>query len=104
MPDNDYEITTATAGIISWDAQWLTLLKALNEDAWSDLVTNYAADLRNDIVISLRKRGLPADYTDDVEQETWRIAVQKIHDFEAESVDKLYNWLRVIALNRIRMI
>lgn len=104
MPDNDYDITTATAGMVSWDAQWLTLLKALNEDAWSDLVMSYATDLRNDIAASLRKRGLPADDMDDVEQETWRIAVQKIQDFEAESVDKLYNWLRVIALNRIRMI
>lgn len=106
MPDHDHEMTTATAGIhvLSWDAQWLRLLQALNESAWSDLVTNYSADLRADITLSLKKRGLPVDYVEDVEQETWRIAVQKIGEFEAESVDKLYNWLRVIALNRIRMI
>ena len=103
MSNDDFEITTATAGIITWDQHWLQLLKEMNQDAWDEFVTNYAADLRRDIGASLKKRGLPADLTEDIEQETWRVAVQKIHDFDAESIEKLYHWLRVIALNRIRM-
>lgn len=98
------EETTMPAGINNWRKQWLQLLKSMHEEAWSELVVNYGDDLRSDIGASLRKRGLSLEMVEDVEQETWRIAVQKIHEFEAETVDKLYNWLRVIALNRVRMI
>ncbi len=104
MPEQNYDSSTATVGMIDWDDQWLTLLKEMHEGAWDDLVTNYTADLRTDIGASLRKRGLSPDLMDDVEQDTWRVAIQKIGEFNAETMDKLYNWLRVIALNRIRMI
>lgn len=103
MPEQNYDSSTATVGMIAWDSHWLTLLKEMHEPTWDDLVTNYAADLRHDIGASLRKRGLSPDLVEDVEQETWRIAVQKIGEFNADTIDKLYNWLRVIALNRIRM-
>jgi RNA polymerase sigma factor (sigma-70 family) len=76
----------------------------MDERAWDDLVRFYADELQRDIWASMRKRGLPADLIDDVQQETWRVAVQKIGEFEAATVDKLYNWLRVIALNRVRML
>ena len=102
MPEQNYDSSTITVGAIAWDSHWLTLLKEMHEPTWDDLVTNYAADLRHDISASLRKRGLSPDLVEDVEQETWRIAVQKIGAFNADTIDKLYHWLRVIALNRRR--
>jgi RNA polymerase sigma factor (sigma-70 family) len=104
MIDDNSENTAATRGMTTWDQQWLGMLKAMHEDAWDEFVRSYGADLRRDIGASLKKRGLPADMIEDVEQETWRIAIQKIGEFEADHIDKLYNWLRVIALNRVRMI
>jgi RNA polymerase sigma factor (sigma-70 family) len=78
-------------------------LKSLNAEAWDLLLRQYAADLRQDIRISVRKRGLSEDIVDDIEQETWLTAVRKISEFNWDNEVKLYNWLRVIALNHIRM-
>lgn len=88
----------------AWDEHLLERLRKMDSRAWDDLVRFYADDLQQDIWASMRKRGLPADLIDDVQQETWRIAIQKIHEFNAPTIDKLYHWLRVIALNRVRMI
>ena len=78
-------------------------LQALEAEAWDLLLRQYAADLRQDIRVSLRKRNLPEDVADDIEQETWLTAVRKISEFRWENEAKLYHWLRVIALNHIRV-
>ncbi len=94
------EFATAPA----WDEQWVERLKKLETRAWDDLVRCYSDELRTDIQSSIRKRGLPLDWAPDIEQDTWTTAIQKIQEFEWQTVDKFYHWLRVIALNRIRML
>ncbi len=83
-------------------AQWVAQLKRLDAEAWDVLLRNYASDLRHDIAVSLRKRGLPDELADDIEQETWLTAVRKMGEFVWEDEDKFYHWLRAIALNHIR--
>jgi RNA polymerase sigma factor (sigma-70 family) len=93
------EFTTTPA----WDEHWVERLKALESAAWDDLMKFYSDDLRADIEKSLRKRGLPLDWAADVEQDTWLTAVRKIEKFQGDLVENLYHWLRVVALNHIRM-
>jgi RNA polymerase sigma factor (sigma-70 family) len=94
------EFATAPA----WDEGWVERLKALESKAWDDLVRCYGDELRSDIQSSIRKRGLPLDWAQDIEQDTWTTAIQKIGEFDWQTVDKFYHWLRVIALNRVRML
>jgi RNA polymerase sigma factor (sigma-70 family) len=82
---------------------WMERLRFLDSAAWEDAIKFCDDDLRRDIRSSLSKRGLPADLVDDIEQETWTIAVEKINCFQFTSIDKFQHWLRVIALNRVRM-
>ena len=88
----------------AWDEGWVERLKGLESKAWDDLVRCYGDELRSDIQSSIRKRGLPLDWAGDIEQDTWMTAIQKIGDFDWQTVDKFYHWLRVIALNRVRML
>jgi RNA polymerase sigma factor (sigma-70 family) len=81
---------------------WIFLLKQFEQRAWDKLMRFYAADLRQDIARSLRKRGLDDTYIEDIEQETWLTAVEKIKKFEYQDEAKLYNWLRTISVNHIR--
>jgi RNA polymerase sigma factor (sigma-70 family) len=80
---------------------WIFLLKQFEQRAWDKLMRYYAADLRRDILRSLRKRGLDEQHVEDIEQETWLTAVEKIKAFEFQDEDKLYNWLRKISVNHI---
>jgi RNA polymerase sigma factor (sigma-70 family) len=82
---------------------WIERLKVLDSAAWADAVTFCGDDLRRDIRSSLGKRGLPAELVEDIEQETWTIVVEKINCFQFTTIDKFQHWLRVIALNRVRM-
>src|SRR5262245_7930585 len=81
---------------------WVQAVQNLDANAWDDLLKFYAGELRRDIEVSLRKRDLPVNLAEDIEQETWITAIQKIKDFHWESDEKFYHWLRVISLNHIR--
>lgn len=91
-----------TAASLSDEARLVEQLKQMNADAWNMVVTVYAADLRWDIMNSLKKRNLAASAAEDIEQETWLTAVRRIHEFTLQGPGKLYYWLRVIALNHVR--
>lgn len=82
--------------------QWLKQLKNRDEEAWDILIKYYAEDLRRDILNSLRKRRLPEEWLDDIEQESWLTAIKRIEDFVWESEEKFYHWIRVISLNHLR--
>lgn len=82
---------------------WIERLKSLEAVAWDDAITFCGDDLRRDIRSSLNKRGLPIELVDDIEQETWAVVVEKISCFQFTTIDKFQHWLRVIALNRVRM-
>jgi RNA polymerase sigma factor (sigma-70 family) len=82
-------------------AQWPEQIKHLDPEAWDLLLMNHAVDLRHDIMVSLRKRRLPEELVDDIEQETWVTAVRKMAEFVWEDEDKFYHWLHVISLNHI---
>lgn len=77
-------------------------LKRMDAQMWEDVLQTYTLTLHNDILTSMRKRGLSLDLADDIQQETWLTAVQKIGEFQCEGDGKLYNWLRAISLNHIR--
>src|SRR5262245_40347388 len=87
----------------AWDERWVERLKSLETSAWDELMKMYSDELRTDNEKSVRKRGAPLDTASDIEQETWLTAVRKINEFQWDAADKLYHWLRVIALNHIRM-
>ncbi|MCA0456208.1 MAG: sigma-70 family RNA polymerase sigma factor [Chloroflexi bacterium] len=77
-------------------------LKRMDSRMWEHIFENYTATLAYDINMSLRKRDLSAELADDILQETWLTAVEKIHEFVCDGDGKFYNWLRVIALNHVR--
>lgn len=77
-------------------------LKRMDPRMWEHIFEHYTATLSYDIATSLRKRNLAAELGDDILQETWLTAVEKIHEFVCDGDGKLYNWLRVIALNHVR--
>lgn len=77
-------------------------LKRMDSRMWEHIFENYTATLIYDISTSLRKRDLPPELGDDILQETWLTAVEKIHEFVCDGDGKFYNWLRVIALNHVR--
>lgn len=77
-------------------------LKRMDSRMWEHIFENYTATLAYDISTSLRKRDLAPELGDDILQETWLTAVEKIHEFVCDGDGKFYNWLRVIALNHVR--
>ncbi len=77
-------------------------LKRMDSRMWEHIFENYTATLAYDISTSLRKRDLALELGDDILQETWLTAVEKIHEFVCDGDGKFYNWLRVIALNHVR--
>ena len=77
-------------------------LKRMDSRMWEHIFENYTATLTYDVANSLRKRDLPLEFADDILQETWLTAVEKIQDFQCDGDGKFYNWLRVIALNHVR--
>lgn len=84
------------------DQRFIERLKQMDEEAWQDMIDVYTLSLHRDVVASLRKRGLPADYAEDITQETWLVAVQKISEFVCDGPDKFYRWVRAISLNHVR--
>lgn len=77
-------------------------LKRMDSRMWEHIFENYTASLAYDISNSLRKRDMPIELGDDILQETWLTAVEKIQEFVCDGDGKFYNWLRVIALNHVR--
>lgn len=102
-PDTQVSGETAqkTAHTFHLDERWVAALKNMDAQAWEMLLQVYADELRNGIQASLGKRGLSPSLADDIEQETWLTAVQKIGEFRSEDVDKLFRWLRAISLNHV---
>ncbi len=84
------------------EQRFIEKLKKMDEQAWQDMMDVYAPALHRDVVSSLRKRGLPTEQADDITQETWLVAVQKIGEFVCDGQDKFYHWLRAISLNHVR--
>jgi RNA polymerase sigma factor (sigma-70 family) len=80
----------------------LERLQAMEEEAWEELLERHSKPLYDAIVVSLRKRGLNESSAEDIQQQTWLTAVQRINEFVPEANCSLYHWLRVIALNHVR--
>jgi RNA polymerase sigma factor (sigma-70 family) len=83
--------------------EWIDRLRCRDQAAWEAALQMCGEDLRQDICLSLNKRGLPSDLMNDIEQETWLIALEKISTFQYSGIEQFQHWLRVIALNRVRM-
>jgi RNA polymerase sigma factor (sigma-70 family) len=92
--DTHSEFTSAT----------FTLAQLQQHDAhsWNVLLQLYASRLRHDILQSLRRRNLPLDMADDIEQETWLTAIRLIENVIWENEERFYHWFRCIATNHIR--
>ena len=83
------------------DSDQLTRLQSMDEEAWEDLLEIFSARLERDIVASLRKRNLPLHEAEDIQQQTWVTAIQKIDSFTWNDGYSLYKWLRVISLKHV---
>lgn len=77
-------------------------LKRMDARMWEHIFDNYTPSLVYDVSNSLRKRDMLVEFADDIVQETWLTAVEKINEFVCDGDGKFYNWLRVIALNHVR--
>lgn len=77
-------------------------LKRMDARMWEHIFDNYTPSLVYDVSNSLRKRDMLVEFADDIVQETWLTAVEKINEFVCGGDGKFYNWLRVIALNHVR--
>jgi RNA polymerase sigma factor (sigma-70 family) len=99
MPD---ERPTAAASGNNPYYQWVDSLKRGDPEAWKQIIKFHGGELRYEINISLRRRGMSAELTDDIEQQTWETAISAIRNFEFKTPDKLDHWLRVISLNHVR--
>lgn len=93
---------TDTAPAYMDEVRLIEKLKQNDEQAWEDAFELYAAFIHYDIVVSLKKRGLPPEYADDIQQESWLTAVQKIGEFTCDGQNKFYHWLRAISFNHVR--
>jgi len=94
--------TSGRTPVLMSEKKIVDKLKRMDSRMWEHIFENYTSTLDYDISNSLRKRNLPLEYAEDILQETWLTAVEKIHEFQCEGDGKLYNWLRVIALNHVR--
>lgn len=100
---NTEQTVHETVPVIQLEGEALLIaLQVGNESAWEHLMWLHAQDLNRHIRQSLNKWNLPPEYVDDIQQETWITAVQKIETFEWQGEDKLYNWLRTIAFQHVR--
>jgi RNA polymerase sigma factor (sigma-70 family) len=81
---------------------WIERLRRCDSQVWEIVLRSYATELRRDIGISLKKRSLPDEWTDDVEQETWCTAVRKIDTFVWQGESEFYKWLRSIARHHVQ--
>lgn len=83
------------------DRGLLAQLQAKDEGAWNDVFEYYTSRLHTDIVASLKKRNLSVEEAEDVQQQTWITAVQRIDSFVWNDGDGFYKWLRVISLKHV---
>ena len=77
--------------------EWVSSILQRSPEAWEELVAAYAPRLRQDIRISLNKWGLPPEFSEDIEQETWLRALRSIEKFVWEDDEKFYHYLRSIS-------
>jgi RNA polymerase sigma factor (sigma-70 family) len=94
--------TSGRTPVLMSEKKIVDKLKRMDSRMWEHIFENYTATLDYDISNSLRKRNLPVEYAEDILQETWLTAVEKIQEFQSDGDGKFYNWLRVIALNHVR--
>jgi RNA polymerase sigma factor (sigma-70 family) len=80
----------------------LAQLQQYDGHSWNVLLQLYASRLRQDILQSLKRRDLPLDIADDIEQETWLTAIRLIKNVVWENEEMFYHWFRCIATNHIR--
>ncbi len=88
----------------SSERRFIEQLRLGYQSAWDQLILLYRVPLVSDIQKSLNKRGLPAEWAGDVEQQTWLAALEcvlKEDELEYSGEGQLYHWLRSIALMRI---
>lgn len=83
---------------------WIEQLKLMNQDAWVHLLNRFQIMLREFIRNKLITAGFSGDDSacEDIQQQTWNTAIEKIHLFRWMSEIQLYCWLRNIARNHVR--
>ena len=85
------------ANVAAWSerplAEWLAALRAGDGDAFGWLYQTYAREVRK----SFWKR--PIEEQEDLTQDVFVIAMQRIHTFRGESEPQLIAWLRSIAFH-----
>jgi len=77
-------------------------LKDNDAETWRMLWEQYQHPLRKSVLYHLYRYNLSAQLVDDVLQETWCIAIKRLHTFNEEDEVYLLQWLRTIARNCVR--
>lgn len=74
-------------------------LKNNDAETWCVLWGEYQQHLHKTITYQLYRYNLPVQLVDDVLQETWCIAIKRLHTFNDEDEAYFLQWLRTIAHN-----
>jgi len=77
-------------------------LKNNDAETWRVLWGQYQQPLHKCILYHLNRYNLPVQLMDDVLQETWCIAIKRLHTFNEEDEAYFLQWLRTIAHNCVR--
>lgn len=77
-------------------------LRDNDAETWRVLWGQYQQPLQKSILYHLYRYNLPVHLGDDVMQETWCIAIKRLHTFNEEDEAFLLQWLRTIAHNCVR--
>ncbi len=77
-------------------------LKNNDAETWRMLWEQYQAPLHKSILYHLYRYNLPTQLVDDMLQETWCIALKRLHTFDEDDEAYFLQWLRTIAHNCVR--
>ncbi len=89
---------------LNLDGDFIERLKKMDDESWGLLFGTYSLPLRKKLYSRLVRVGLPTDdkyLVDEIEQDTWRVAVEKISGFELRGDRSLFYWLSKIQYQHI---
>jgi DNA-directed RNA polymerase specialized sigma24 family protein len=76
-------------------SSYLQKLRTGDKVTWQSLIIDYALEVRNGILASMRKRGISENHADEIEQRVWLRCFEKRKKIKVDSdPQKLGHWLR----------
>lgn len=81
---------------------FIEALKAFDDNAWGLLIERYSYRVRHYIETSLKRKHLPLEFADDIEQETWLESCKQIREKKISKESQLIKWLQRLATHAIK--